>query len=89
MQFVPTADLPKYPDTWRGHRPEMPLPHYTDADIDQGIAFILAKGATINDIPTSQLGRRVALATYIALEQGKPIDQHTVVPTPFKAGQPR
>lgn len=89
MEFRPTKDCKKFPDTWRGLRPEMPCSYISNEEVDQAIEHILAKGASHNDIPTSQYGRRVAVMTYLQLEAGQPITYGVSVPTPYKAGQPR
>lgn len=89
MDFVPTAKCKKYPDTWRGVRPEMPLSHMDDTDIDHMLELMLKDGVTVNDIPRSQYGRRVAVDTMFKLERGQPIQYGVSVPTPYRVGQPR
>ena len=78
-----------YPDTWRGVRPELPLSHMTDEEIDQTLSLMLKDGVTYNDIPRSQYGRRVAVDTMFKLERGHPIAYGVSVPTPYSPTQPR
>lgn len=89
MDFLPTAQCRKYPDTWRGVRPELPLAHMDDTDIDEALSQMLRDGVTINDIPRSQYGRRVAVDTMFKLERGTPIQFGVSVPTPYRPGHAR
>jgi len=89
MSYLRTADCPPFPDTWRGRRAELPVSHMTDEEIDHAIELILRKGATIHDIPTSQYGRRVAVQTFMKLEEGAPFREEDVQYWGFTPGQPR
>lgn len=89
MTLLPTSQCRKFPDTWRGLRPEMPLSHMSDTEIDQCLALMIGNGVTVNDIPRSQYGRRVAVDTMFKLERGEPVQYGVSVPTPYSPGQPR
>lgn len=89
LPFVPTHTCRVFPDTWRGIRPEFPLSHLTDDEIDHCLLLMLKDGVTVNDIPRSQYGRRVAVDTMFKLERGHPVAYGVSVPTPYSPGQPR
>ena len=87
--FLPTEHCEKYPSPMRYARPELPVAHLSNEEIDQALSYIVAKGATYNDIPTSQYGRRVAVSTYCDLERGIPVDRGQDIPRHYREGQPR
>lgn len=89
MNFRPTAQCRKLPSYIALLGEILPLNYLTDGDIDLALQHMLERGAPLESMPVTQYGRRAAVASYIKMEQIRPISPGSHVPTPFEPSQPR
>jgi hypothetical protein len=66
MTFTPTSQCPKSAVGLYYKQTDMPLPHLTDEEIDTYIQAMIDAGAKPKLLPTSQIGRRVAVRYFLA-----------------------
>lgn len=89
MPKIKTADCPILPAHMQGQKPEIPVPHLLDEDIDLALDYMHQRGAFDMDPPATKYTRRIAVATFLKMEQGTPVDEALHPWESYNPTQPR
>lgn len=75
MPFLPTSQCPEYAYPSLQNTLPVSCPHFTTSEIDQVLLEMMRKGVGVGSIPSTQFGRRCAVAAYLAYERVEPLER--------------
>lgn len=87
--FRKTAYCKVRPDVFIPNLHPLACPDLSDDEIDQALDYALGKSGGVEQLPRTQYGRRVAVASFLAYERTQPVHPGITPPTPFRPSQPR